>query len=391
MGGHTMSIKSSHGKHRVLFTTPTLTHYRVGFHERVRELLHENAVEYELIYGAPSERDRTKRDCADIVWATKVANRYGKGMFDRVLWQPYLSHIREGDLVVLPQENRVLTNYIVQTMRSRWSVRAALWGHGRNFQSPNPVGIAERWKKLWATRCDWWFTYTEQTAAIVSSYGFPLDKITVIQNAVDTSRLRDIAADVQIESLADLREKWNLSTENVGIYVGGLYREKRIEFLLEASIAIRKSIPDFTLVIIGDGPDRNIVQLAAEQHSWIRYLGTRFDREKVEVMTLAKAFLMPGAVGLAALDCMTLGLPMITTDYPFHGPEIGYLQNDENCLIVSGWRDCASFSEGAIRCLQDQNLHKRLVAGALATSRQYTIEEMAKRFVGGALQALELG
>jgi len=385
-----MYCLSGEGAPRVVFTTPTLAHYRVKFHERVRELLASRGVEYRVVYGPPSVDGEEKGDCTDISWGTKVPNHYGKGPFRRVLWQPFLREIHAGDLVVLPQENRVLTNYIIQTMRSRWSIRVALWGHGRNFQSAYRDGPMERWKRFWAVQCDWWFTYTDQTAAMIAGYGFPREKITVIQNAVDTSELRSLANSVDQEDITLLRRRWDLDTESVGIYVGSLYREKRIDFLIKAAVTIRECIPNFVLIIIGNGPDRHLVEEAAAQHSWVRYFGRRFGREKVELLKLSRVFLMPGAVGLAVLDCLALGLPMIATDYPLHGPEIAYLHDGENGVIARDWRNFASYAQQVVRCMQDNALHTRMVSSGLESGKRYTIENMAQRFVSGALKALEI-
>jgi hypothetical protein len=38
---------------------------------------------------------------------------------------------------------------------------------------------------------------------------------------------------------------------------------------------------------------------------------------------------MPGRVGLVAIDALALGLPVHTTDFGFHAPEIEFLQPGE--------------------------------------------------------------
>ena len=51
-------------------------------------------------------------------------------------------------------------------------------------------------KRIWATRCDWWFAYTETSREIVETYGFPRQRITVFHNAIDTSEIRRLVAQV---------------------------------------------------------------------------------------------------------------------------------------------------------------------------------------------------
>ncbi len=81
---------------------------------------------------------------------------------------------------------------------------------------------------------------------------------------------------------------------------------------------IRRDIPDFELVVIGKGPEADFIETAAAQHEWIHFVGPKSDDEKVPYWALSKLLLMPGLVGLVVLDSFALGVPMITTDYPYH-------------------------------------------------------------------------
>lgn len=153
---------------RIVFTTPTLTHYRARFHELVRENLARHKLEYVLIYGQPNPTDSEKGDVVDIVWASKIRNRYGVAPFHRVLLQPFFHLIRRGDFVILDHENWLLANYPLLALRRLLGIKVALWGHGRNFQSRHPYGLKERWKRYWTNRPDWWFTCTEETAVGLS-------------------------------------------------------------------------------------------------------------------------------------------------------------------------------------------------------------------------------
>ena len=55
-------------------------------------------------------------------------------------------------------------------------------------------------------------------------------------------------------------------------------------------------------------------------------------------MRMSKLFLMPGLLGLAVLDAEVMGLPVVTTRYPWHSPEIAYLRDGETGVIVDAWR-----------------------------------------------------
>jgi glycosyltransferase involved in cell wall biosynthesis len=374
---------------RVLFSTAILPRYRVPFHEGVRANLESFGVTYDVVYGQPTASEAAKGDLATLSWGKQVINRYCPIGGASGLWQPILSEVWGSDLVVVGQENRFLTNYVIQAQRRFRRPKIGLWGHGRNFQADAKSVAAERWKRAWATRCDWWFAYTETSRKVVETYGFPPERITVIDNAIDTSGLRRSIAQVDNRGLDSLRTQLGAESDCVGVYVGGLYRHKRLDFLIEASKDIQRRVPGFVLAVVGDGVDRNVVEAAATQHSWIRYLGPLFGDEKAKILRLGRVFMMPGLVGLAVLDCAAAGLPIVTTAYPYHSPEIAYLEPGRNGLVVADWTNPKAYADAVVGVLQGDQLHSSLAAGAKEVGKEFTVERMIQRFSGGVLAALK--
>ena len=80
------------------------------------------------------------------------------------------------------------------------------------------------------------------------------------------------------------------------------------------------------MLFLGTGTDAPIVKQFAESRPWVHYVGPRYGIERVPYFLLSDAFLMPGLVGLAVLDCFALGTPLLTTKFPYHSPEIEYLE-----------------------------------------------------------------
>lgn len=372
---------------RLVFTTPIVCQYRVSFHEIVRHRLERCGVTYKLIYGQPNTEEEKKGDTVDIAWGTKITNWYAPGGLEKIAWQPYFGLLERGDFVVIDQESRLLSNYALFAMRRMRGLKVAYWGHGRDLQSRSPNGLRARWKRAWARQADWWFTYTNGTAADVTEFGFPKDRITVFNNAIDTTSLRRDSSNLTESGLSELRKRLAIDTGNVGLYVGGLYHDKRIDFLLRACEIVRQAIPDFVLIVAGAGAQREVVEELAASRSWLKYVGPVFGGEKAALLRLAKAFLIPGAVGLAVVDCFALGLPIITTAYPYHGPEFAYIINGENGIVVDNWKCVESYARAVTNCFDDCDLHAYLAAGALTSGRELTIENMSDRFVNGVLRA----
>ena len=172
------------------------------------------------------------------------------------------------------------------------------------------------------------------------------------------------------------------------MYVGGLYDHKRIDFLIDSAKEVQRYAPDFILIVVGSGVDRHRVEAAASRHSWIRYLGPLFGTEKVEILRLGRVFMMPGLVGLAILDCAAAGLPIVTTAYPYHSPEIAYLEPGRNGLIIEDWQNPVAYARGVISVLQDDAFRAQLAQGAAEIAAVNTMERMVQCFCDGIFAAL---
>jgi len=368
---------------RVTLFTKIVTHYRLKFHELVRENLAQHGVEYVVCYSEPNADEKLKGDTVDISWGRKVSIfEKGRGVAIQAGVREFLS----SNLSISTQENRLLLNYYFQIIRSS-KHKFAFFGHGRNFQSRNPSSLSERWKRIWATKVDWWFGYTEETRRHVEALGFPSERITIFNNSIDTSELRNKAATVSAERLAELRADMKLGA-HTGIFVGGIYPDKRISFLVEAVDLIRVRVPDFNLIVVGGGTGLSALTKVARDKPWIRVMGPRFDTEKVELMMLAQVFMMPGLMGLAILDAGALGLPVATTAFPWHSPEIAYLEPERNGIMVQEWENVEAYAKGVADLLLDPLRQEAMSKAARIIAEQYSVEAMAARFSLGILDAL---
>lgn len=371
----------------VVFVTRILKHYRVPFHQSVYYILKESGISYRLLYSSPPSREAKKNDLGNIPWAEEVQIQYlGQS---NLCWQYIFGNTKSADLVIIGQENSLLSNYAMQLNRHfRQRRKVAFFGHGKNFQAHNENSLAERFKRFWLLRVDWWFAYTETSASIVRQAGFPKERITVFNNSIDTSRIRDEIEQIDQQKLEQLRKTQFQNSHNIGVYVGGMYRLKRLSFLIDAAKLVRAAIPDFQLLFIGAGENANIVKQAAENYEWVHYVGPKFGKEKTQLIALSRVFLMPGLVGLGVLDSFVYKAPMVTTNVPYHSPEIDYLKDGVNGLIIQDAENPKTYADAVVKILSDAPYRRKLQIGAEDSLATYTIEAMAKRFAEGVVKAL---
>lgn len=359
-----------------------LTAYRVPLFERLRGLLDAQGIRLRLVHGDPTPVEATKHDSGHLPWAEHAPTHYWAG--GRLCWQSFAAQARTSDLVVVTQENKLLYNLVAMTVAR--PPRLAFWGHGGNLQSTRQDGWKERFKRWTTCRVDWWFAYTELSARLVRAQGYPDERITVLDNAIDTQELGAWCAGIDEHRRVQLRAQWGLRGRHVGIFLGSLYADKRIDFLLDAAEEIRGRVPDFELLVVGAGPLRAMVEAFCARHPWAHYLGPRTGLEKAEALAVAHVMLNPGLVGLGILDAFACRVPMLTTDCGRHSPEIAYLEQGRN-----GWMAPDSmmpFVEAATMLLTQEDLRAQLQVGCGISAGRYTIEGMARRFADGVGQCL---
>jgi len=375
-------------RYKVVIIQRFLAQYRKAFYELLTGRLAQTNVEIVLLHGFPSKSEADKKDEIEIEWAHQIKNKCIKIGLRDLYWQTCLKHIRDADLIIVEQASKLLLNYVLFMGQIFGIKKLCFWGHGKNFQENNISCIGERVKHFMSRHVHWWFAYNDLSAGIVRLLGYPEDRITSVQNSIDTHYLYKVHQNISQSQLRQVKQKLGIKGYNVCLYVGGMYPGKRLDFLINACLHIKDAEPDFEMIFIGGGPDEERVKVAAKKFEWVYYLGPKFNEEKVPYFLISKLFLMPYLVGLAILDTFALETPMITIDATCHGPEIDYVVDGVNGSIVKKTDDPSLYAAQVSYLLKNDEAREKLVAGCRASREKYTIEEMVKRFAGGVMNAL---
>jgi glycosyltransferase involved in cell wall biosynthesis len=375
--------------YRIAILQRGISRHRLPFYEALREELKLRNLELELVHGHFAPWDKDKGDLATVPWAKVIRNRVLRIGGREIYWQPAMFLLRGYDLIVVEQANRLLINYLLQLLRIPLGFKLAYWGHGKDFQNTDKGGWRQRFKALYTRHVDWWFAYTDLSRQLVHECGMPKEQITVVQNSADTDVLRNALADLTSAQLEKARTNNGISSENIAVYCGGLYQNKRIPFMLEAARQIREQVADFEFLVIGNGADAELVEQHAKKWPWLHYFGPLFGADRVALMKLAKVQLMPGAVGLGIVDSFLLEVPLVTTDISIHGPEISYLQHEVNGLKTED--DLQTYINAASNLLLNESMLTTLRRGCRKAATVYTVENMVTNFAEGVQLCLEGG
>ncbi|MFA5268008.1 MAG: glycosyltransferase family 4 protein [Methanoregula sp.] len=185
------------------------------------------------------------------------------------------------------------------------------------------------WHEVWG---DYWYEYlgwsgafgktterlvaglTSDTIAVSGSTAKKLrrfnvhDEISIIPNGIDISHLNSLPPG---------------SVSSDIIFVGRLIKEKHVDVLVRAFAKLLPDSPDLTLLILGDGPEREAIKsLIRDLVPEDRVIFKPFQDSHDEVISLMKAShvcVIPSTregFGIAALEALACGLPVVTVDHP---------------------------------------------------------------------------
>ena len=197
-------------------------------------------------------------------------------------------------------------------------------------------------------------------AQALEDRGVDRRKITILHNFVQPFVS---APPVEVEHL---QRSLDLHNKAVILTIGRLSSEKGHANLIQAAAQMDKvnDIPDFRVVVVGDGPEReNLDRLIAHLGIGQRIVMAGFHNDVKPYYSLSTLFALPshseGSPNVI-LEAMAAGLPIAATAAG-GVPEI--LENGVTGLIVP-LGDGQAMAEAIVRILRDKDLALRLGAAA---------------------------
>jgi L-malate glycosyltransferase len=208
-------------------------------------------------------------------------------------------------------------------------------------------------------------------AETVRTFGVADESITVIPNFVNLSQYRPDAT-ARREGLAPPGYKIITHASN--------FREvKRVRDVIRVFARIRRAMPA-TLVMIGDGPDRDDAEREARDlkvEDDVRFLGRLGN--VVELLRASDLFLLPSqseSFGLAALEAMACGAPVVGSR---SGGLLEVVQDDVSGVLEPPG-SVEAMGRRAMELLRDPARHEAMREAAIARAHDFSSEQMVPRY-----------
>lgn len=373
------------GVTRVAVIHPWLPHYRVRFFADLSHRLRSEGIKLSVLHGDPPPEVRGRRDSVDVPWAKRLPSRTLRVGSRALIYKQLPADLKSCDLVIVEQAVRNLETYRVLMESIGSHRRVAFWGHGRTYTRHHHA-VEEWWKQVVTRRGSWFFAYTDGGARYVARRGFDAARITVVNNTLDTEELAHAVELTRARGQRDTPALLGVDPRFTCLFIGGLDSTKRLDFLLAAGDRISMKIPDFTLLVAGDGDMHHVIEQEARSTKWLRYVGRADAQCKAKLAGISRLMLMPGRVGLVAVDSFVLGTPIVTTNWPLHGPEFEYLRTERNSVISED--NVADYADEVVALLSCPDRVDLLRTGCDSSMRALTLGQMVENFATGVQAAL---
>lgn len=178
---------------------------------------------------------------------------------------------------------------------------------------------------------------------------------------------------INLEQYRHKRTPGQASTPTV-LYIGRLERRKGVKYLLRAFEVFSHDNPDVQLIIAGDGPDREKLELLAEDlklHN-VKFLGFVSEDLKMQLLSEADIFCSPAlfgeSFGIVLLEAMATGTVTVA------GNNSGYtdVMQDLGALSLVNPEDTAEFARRLHLMLHETELRKLWQKWAKGHVQQYS-------------------
>lgn len=138
-------------------------------------------------------------------------------------------------------------------------------------------------------------------------------KVEIIPNAIDVAKSR-----FNPDTRNHLRQQYNISPDTFVLgNVGRLQYQKNQEFMLEVFHALHNIERNSKLILVGDGPDREMLQQRVRDYNLEKdVIFTGVQSNISEWLSSFDVFFFPSrfeGLGIAALEAQANGLPVITS------------------------------------------------------------------------------
>lgn len=313
----------------VWIVQPYVPSYRVPFFEGLIDSLAMAGVTLRVVAGRPDASQAQRDDSSTPTWLTRADDRILRAFGRSVTLTWTRQYWGRADAVIVPHMGSSLDALSALAYRS--GPKVGVWGHIASYTArPHPVDAqVERWQ---LRRAHHVFAYTPSGAEFAIKSGARAENVTTVMNAIDTATLQRDLDRIDARALGTYRDEESLPDGPIITYLGALDSSKRIDFLAATLDILWVEHPEVHVLVGGQGKDAHLLDPAVQRRQ-ATLIGYVTGERKAKLMKSSLAIANPGRVGLLAVDALVAGIPIVSTRWDYHAPEIEYLTQGESLFL----------------------------------------------------------
>lgn len=303
----------------------TLIHYRESVFNRIAS---DPRIDFTICCGKKSPYQKMRnfepQPPLKIKWVKNFVVNITQMHF--IVWQwgaiINLVRTRPNVLILLGADPHILSSFPLFFIAKILRVKVCWWSHATLAGQ----GFLGRWLRLFFYKhADGILAYDEVGRLRLEKAGVEPSTMTTIWNCLNDADYKLSANERQVTE--------NDCTIRV-LYIGRLYRDKKMRLLIEAAAILKDRGVTFVVDIVGDGPELTATKeksIALDLNDVIRFHGAKYDDELTRFLSKADIGVIPSWAGLSAIQYMASGIPVITEENRGinHPPEVSAIIEDE--------------------------------------------------------------
>ncbi|MBA3789272.1 glycosyltransferase family 4 protein [Patescibacteria group bacterium] len=247
--------------------------------------------------------------------------------------------------------------------KQRFGITADLDHFVRQGNVPFPVACLRAVQNFVSHHAQLVIAPSNYLKGIIMAWGIPAQKIPVIYNTIELPAEEETAMPIG----------------NVVVSVGRLVSWKGISELIDAIATIKTTVPDVTLLIVGEGPEKDFLMKKGKEHlgDAIVFAGARSHAETLFAIRTSSVFVLNSSYeGLShvLIEALGVGARIVATDAGGNGELI---EDGKNGLLVAVG-DTQALAEAITRLLTDKEMRARLGTHALESAKRFSVSHMIK-------------
>lgn len=366
--GHTEKYERAEKKRRILYTTNTLSPYRIDFWNELSKYCEVTVlIERRGLENRDDRWTKGKRIRFNAVYLKPVFTR-GEGAFCLGAWK-YLKEYRN-DIIVIGGYSTPTGMSCIEYLHFN-RIPFILNCDGGLKKEKDLFRLL---KTHFIKKASLWLSTGKKCDEYLLAYGARRNRIAGYP--FTSVRKQDLHEPLDAGQRRELRKRLGINEKHMVLYVGQFIHRKGLDVLLRAL----RGLEDTAVVLAGgeDFSDFTDKEDFSDEYGHCRAVGFKSFSELVPYYQAADVFVLPTREdiwGLVVNEAMAMGTPVITTVKCVAGCEL--IRDGENGFLVEAG-DAGKLRSRVEAVLGDEQMRMKFAKRGREEIKRYTIENMAK-------------